>query len=96
MLSSVIVSLLLVSTPCLTASRSNVVLILTDDLDLSLGGLTPLVKTRSWLAGENGAEFKQAFVSTPICCPSRASILTGMYLHNTQVRCCYTTIIKFL
>lgn len=29
--------------------------------------------------------FENSFVSTPSCCPCRASILTGLYKQNTQV-----------
>ncbi|XP_075968014.1 N-acetylglucosamine-6-sulfatase [Anarhichas minor] len=64
--------------------RPNIVLILTDDLDIAIGGLTPLTKTKK-LIGDAGISFTNAFVASPLCCPSRASILTGKYPHNHHV-----------
>lgn len=64
--------------------RPNIVLILTDDLDIANGGLTPLSKTKK-LIGDAGISFTNAFVASPLCCPSRASILTGKYPHNHHV-----------
>nr|XP_055045645.1 N-acetylglucosamine-6-sulfatase [Misgurnus anguillicaudatus] len=64
--------------------RPNIVLILTDDLDVSIGGMIPLSKTKK-LIGDAGITFTNTFVASPLCCPSRASILTGKYPHNHHV-----------
>lgn len=83
MTSHVIILLFLVTvTSPDKTNRPNIVLILTDDQDAALGGAEPLEQGRKLLA-DQGAEFINAYATTPICCPSRASILTGRYLHNT-------------
>jgi len=74
---------------CLVAAkpdvkRNNVIFILTDDLDKEMDGMKPLEKTRK-LIGSQGVTFENAFVTTPVCCPSRSTILTGRYQHNTRV-----------
>ena len=57
----------------------NVVLILTDDLDLQ--SMPHMPKALSLLANA-GVTFTNSFVATSMCAPSRASILTGEFAHN--------------
>ena len=67
--------------------RMNVIFILTDDQRYDeLGFMNPILKTPNMdtLASE-GVHFKNAFVTTSLCSPSRASILTGQYMHNHGV-----------
>ena len=66
------------ASPAAASDRPNILWFMTDDLDSQLDGDSPLSKTRSWI-GDEGVTFLNAFVSTPVCCPSRASFLTGMY-----------------
>ena len=47
-----------------------VVYILTDDQDLKLGSMDALPVVKS-LMTEQGLNFENAFVTTPVCCPSR-------------------------
>ena len=69
------------------ARRPNVIFILTDDQRYdALGFLNPIIDTPNMdgLADE-GVHFRNAFVTTALCSPSRASILTGQYMHNHGV-----------
>lgn len=66
-----------------TAEQPNIVFVLTDDLDLA--SVEQMPNINSLIAGE-GATFENTSVSYPICCPSRATMLTGLYSHNHGVR----------
>ncbi len=62
---------------------ANVVFILTDDMtSAELAGM-PNVQS---LIGAEGTTFNEAYVSFPLCCPSRATMLSGQYMHNHGVR----------
>ncbi|MEW6270962.1 MAG: sulfatase [Thermodesulfobacteriota bacterium] len=60
----------------------NVVLIVTDDQNLA--SLAHMPKVRVELA-DRGVTFANAFVTTPVCSPSRASILTGLQARHHGV-----------
>ena len=64
------------------AHRPNVLIIVTDDQPASM--MRVMRKTRDHL-GREGVTFSNTVVSTPLCCPSRASILSGQFAHNHGV-----------
>jgi N-acetylglucosamine-6-sulfatase len=64
-----------------TAPPPNFVFILTDDQ--SVGTLRGMPNVTA--LAQAGAKFDNAIISNPLCCPSRATILTGLYSHNTGV-----------
>lgn len=66
-----------------TSRLPNFVLILTDDLDQTLGSSEVLTKTKRHIA-DYGAHLPNWFVHTPVCCPSRAELLTGRMFHNLK------------
>ena len=63
-----------------TPIKSNFVFILTDDMRKD--DLKYMPRTRTLLKTQ-GMQFQKAFVSNPVCCPSRATIMRGQYTHNT-------------
>lgn len=66
--------------------RPNIVLIVTDDQrwDIPLARFMPTLSER-FVPGVNAVEFDHAFITDPVCCPSRVSILTGRYPSSTGV-----------
>jgi arylsulfatase A-like enzyme len=57
---------------------------MTDD-QRAAGTLDVMPHTRRWFQ-EEGTTFVNALATTPTCCPSRASVMTGLYAHNHGVR----------
>jgi N-acetylglucosamine-6-sulfatase len=63
-------------------SRPNVVVIMTDDQTVESMRVMDNVDR---LLAAQGTTFDNSFVSFPLCCPSRATFLTGQYSHNNGV-----------
>ena len=86
---SCLCALLLVAAGAIAAPpQPNVIFILVDDLRADVLGCTghPFVRTPNIDRIRNeGALFRNAFVTTSLCSPSRASFLTGMYAHAAGV-----------
>jgi N-acetylglucosamine-6-sulfatase len=73
--------LVLFATSSVASKPPNIVFILTDDQDVEIMGQYPMPKTKRLIANE-GMVFTNMFVTSPLCCPSRSSILTGQFVHN--------------
>lgn len=77
-------------TPTPTPPKPNFVMILVDDFDETLmprdgdAIVNNMPHLRQMM--RDGVSFRNYFVADSLCCPSRASILTGMLPHNTGVR----------
>jgi N-acetylglucosamine-6-sulfatase len=70
------------------AAPRNVVLVLVDDLRFDAAGFMghPWLETPNLDAlAKRGVHLRNAFVTTALCSPSRASILTGQYAHRHRV-----------
>ena len=61
--------------------QPNFVFVLTDDLSCNLVPYMPHVQAMQ----REGTSFDRYVVTDSLCCPSRASILTGRYPHSTGV-----------
>ncbi len=65
-----------------TPKRPDIVLLMTDDQTVE--DMRVMQRTRA-LLGDRGTTFANSFASYPLCCPSRATMLTGQYAHNHKV-----------
>jgi N-acetylglucosamine-6-sulfatase len=65
--------------------RPNVIVVLTDDQRADTFEAMPWLR-RQLTRGDSGwISFPNAFSNTPLCCPARASLLTGRYARHTGV-----------
>eukprot|EP00052_Salpingoeca_macrocollata_P025573 m.232969 g.232969 ORF g.232969 m.232969 type:complete len:540 (+) comp22451_c0_seq9:744-2363(+) len=61
--------------------KPNIIIVLTDDQDALLNS-TMKQPNLLRLVRDQGINFVHGFANTPVCCPSRSSLLTGKYTHN--------------
>ena len=67
------------------SDKPNIILITVDDLgmaDVSLYGEGDIITPNIDKLGEQGVVFENAYVTSPVCAPSRAALITGRYQHR--------------
>jgi N-acetylglucosamine-6-sulfatase len=68
--------------PSVGHSRPNIIVVMADDMRTD--DLRFMPQVRRQLVG-HGLTFRNSFSPYPLCCPARASFLTGQYAHNHRV-----------
>src|SRR6185503_2462794 len=62
-----------------SGKRPNILLIITDDQEkTSMRAMPQTLK----LFKRQGVDFNHGYVTTPLCCPARATMYSGLYAHN--------------
>jgi arylsulfatase A-like enzyme len=79
---SLVPGLVVSATEAAAAPPPNVLIIVTDD---QRAGTLGLMRNTVRVFQRNGRSYPRGFVTTPLCCPSRSSIFTGLYAHNHGV-----------
>ena len=84
-----VLALALLFAPSESQAHPNIVVVMVDDL--SVNEYEKALAKNVWPAIEeyivdSGTEFTNAFVSTALCCPTRATLLTGQHSHNNNVK----------
>ena len=75
---------ILTANRAISQNRPNVIIIITDDQRYE--DISEAIMPNTWKTIFNeGTEFSKAYVTTPACCPSRASILTSLYASRHEV-----------
>ncbi len=80
--------LMIVVSVAMAQQKPNFVLIVTDDQgygDLGCFGAKDLETPSIDALTASGAKFTQWYANSPVCAPSRASLMTGLYPHNAGV-----------
>jgi hypothetical protein len=75
---------LLLRAGAVASRRPNIIMILTDDQDAHMNSLDHMPFVQKYLIHE-GTQYTKHYCTIAVCCPSRATILTGMAAHNTNV-----------
>jgi N-acetylglucosamine-6-sulfatase len=60
----------------------NIVVVMADDMRVDDLRFAPRVRR---LVGRHGITFENSFAPYPLCCPARASFLTGVHAHRHHV-----------
>jgi N-acetylglucosamine-6-sulfatase len=63
-------------------NQPNIIIFMTDDQPMHTMDYMPVVQRE---LVDKGVNFTRAYATTPLCCPSRASIITGLFAQNTGV-----------
>jgi N-acetylglucosamine-6-sulfatase len=80
-LAAAVAALAALLAPALATAKPNIVFIMTDDQTVAS---TAVQRNVSLIQGQ-GTTFTQTIASYPLCCPSRATYLSGQYSHNHGV-----------